>query len=126
MMDISDKLAKENSILQVDDGFISSVGDRLICKFHQHARGEQQAHQNHGHASKSPGERESQRPLPNNLRTEVQHQGVQQTAAAFPLDLGTISAREDRIPDPLGEIESIWSSIARLHDMIFLEIGTFA
>ena len=41
MMDVADELTKENVVLQVKDGLVGPVGNRLIDEFQHHARGEQ-------------------------------------------------------------------------------------
>ena len=115
MMDVPDELTKNHVVLQVKDGFVGSVGHRLIGKLQHHPRGEQEQYQDYSHAPQPPGESESQGSLPDNIGTEMQDQSIQPTPVTPPLILDFVGMREDRIPDSLKEVGSACVYIQRGH-----------
>jgi hypothetical protein len=76
VMKIANQLTEKYGVLQVDDGGIGSIGNRLVDQFHHQPGGKQHGHQNDCHPTQPPGQRKFQSPFGDCAGAEMQNQAV--------------------------------------------------
>jgi hypothetical protein len=113
VMNIADQLSKEHIALQMNNGLVSAVGNRLVNEFQHQSGGKQHAQQHHRHSAKTPGQRESQGGFLNASGAKVKNQAVEKVLIMLTTPWPLQCAGKNGIADTLKQVESI------RHDMVF-------
>ena len=119
MVDISDELSERDSLLQMKNRLIGLFRKRLVNKFHQDTRSEQEKDQNHGHTAKTPGQGKSERTFRDGAGTEMKDEAVEKPSMVSSIFFQSNRTGENGVAEPLKQRQLIWEHPVLRHDSIF-------
>ena len=111
--------------MQMNNRFVSTVGNRLVNKFQHQSCSKQRKHQHDGHATKTPCQGESESAFLNASWAKMKNKAVKKIPITLTIRWSLQRAGKNGIADTLEQIELIWHGIVFLHIKRFLKIRRF-